>query len=423
MDTDTIVVGKGLFGVAATRYLSQRGQRVLVIGPDEPADWQTHPGVFASHYDQGRITRQLSYDPVWSQLAADAIAGYQDLETAAGVDFHVPVGVLFVAPHGVGQDYLAVARQIAGSLGVDYKSLPDEAALAARFPFLRFPASSHGLYEPAPAGYINPRDVIRAQLTAAKQHGTRVIPELVKDVSETADHVTVTTLVGERYTAARVLVAAGAFTNCHSLLPKPLALRVKSETIILARVTEEEARRLAAMPCVINEIQSPLLEGIYLLPPIRYPDGRYYIKMGCDTAADQWLPDLAAMRNWMISGKSDGMLAAMREALEAIIPGLQAEAYQTKRCLITYTPHGKPFIDRLGERLFVATGGNGSSAKCADTIGRLAADLVQKGEWNAAGYQAETFRAIVEQEADWREFEARRPRLSNRNPDETDKTD
>jgi sarcosine oxidase len=135
--------------------------------------------------------------------------------------------------------------------------------------------------------------------------------------------------------------------------------------------------------------------------------------MGCDTAADQWLPDLEAMRDWMVSGEGDIMLPAMRNTLEAIIPGLQAESYTTKRCLVTYTPHGKPFIDRLGERLFVATGGNGSSAKCADTLGRLAAELVLAGEWQSAIYDREIFRAIEENETDWGAFEEKRPKFSS----------
>lgn len=418
---DTIVVGKGLMGAAAARYLSQAGQSVVIIGPDEPADWQTHEGVFSSHYDQGRITRQLSTDLVWSQLAAEAIAGYRDLETAGGVDFHVPAGVLFVASRGMdgvgsvgeeGQDYLASARQIAVSLAVDYETLADQGALTARFPFPRFPADCHGLYERPPAGYINPRDVVRTQLTAAQQQGARVITELVTGVTAADDHVMVITQEGGEYQAARVLVAAGAFTNCHQLVPEELALRVKSETIILARLADEEAQRLAAMPCIIYEIESPVLEGIYLLPPIRYPDGRFYIKMGCDTAADQWLPDLAAMRHWMINGESDVMLPAMREALEGIIPGLQVEAYITKRCLVTYTPHGKPFIDRVGERLFVATGGNGASAKCADTLGRLAAELVLAEEWRSAVYDRQIFRAVYAREADWTVFEEKRPKFS-----------
>ena len=33
---DYIVIGKGLMGSAAARYLSQSGAKVGIIGPDEP---------------------------------------------------------------------------------------------------------------------------------------------------------------------------------------------------------------------------------------------------------------------------------------------------------------------------------------------------------------------------------------------------
>src|SRR5215207_8952651 len=54
---DIGVIGNGMMGAAATRYLSTTGQHIVAIGPGEPEDWQSHQGVFASHYDQGRITR------------------------------------------------------------------------------------------------------------------------------------------------------------------------------------------------------------------------------------------------------------------------------------------------------------------------------------------------------------------------------
>jgi glycine/D-amino acid oxidase-like deaminating enzyme len=101
--------------------------------------------------------------------------------------------------------------------------------------------------------------------------------------------------------------------------------------------------------------------------------------MGCNTAVDQTLTSLEEMRRWMITGESDQMLAPMRAALESIIPGLRANSFQTKRCLITYTPHGKPTIDTLQpDRLYVATGGNGSS----DSLGRMAAELMHQGRWS-----------------------------------------
>lgn len=42
MDFDIVVIGKGLFGASAVRYLSQLSDKVAIIGPDDPADPATH---------------------------------------------------------------------------------------------------------------------------------------------------------------------------------------------------------------------------------------------------------------------------------------------------------------------------------------------------------------------------------------------
>ncbi len=56
---DVAVIGIGMLGSAALRYLSRpdTGLSALGIGPAEPQDWRTHQGAFASHYDEARITR------------------------------------------------------------------------------------------------------------------------------------------------------------------------------------------------------------------------------------------------------------------------------------------------------------------------------------------------------------------------------
>lgn len=380
---DYLVVGKGLMGAAATRYLSQVSPRVGVIGPDEPADLATHQGVFASHYDQGRITRQLSKDLVWATLAQQAIEQYRTIEEQSGIRFYYPRGGLYVAPAGAAGNYLAQVGEIGRRLGIDYEQL-SAAELRARLPFLRFPGHCLAVYEGPPAGYINPRELIKAQLAIARQQGATIISETTVAVEHFDHGVRVTTGEGRTYQADKVLIAAGAFTNCFDLLRRKLALRVKSETIILARVPATGAERLQRMPTVIYQIESPVLADIYLLPPIRYPDGRFYVKMGCNTSADQTLRTLEEMQAWMTRGDSNVVAHEMATAVRQIIPGLGAHSWQTKRCLITYTPHGKPFIGEVETgRVYVATGGNGSSAKSSDAIGRLAADLVVNGKWAA----------------------------------------
>lgn len=376
---DFLVIGKGLMGTAVAKYLSEESTNVAVLGPDEPTDWAKHEGVFASHYDQGRITRQLSKDIIWSTLAQRAIRQYAEIEARSGIRFYFPVGGLYVGPTAEHDQYLAQVGAIGQQLGVNYEPF---ASRPEQFSFLEFPDEFGGIYEPAPAGYINPRDLIRAQLAIFAANGGVVVRETAVSVTPHPNYVNIKTLEGSEFQAKKVVIAAGAFTNDYDLLPQKLPLRVKTETIILAEIPQSEVDRLAKMPTVIYKIDSPQLEDIYLLPPILYPDGRFYLKMGCNTSDDQTLADLTQKRNWLIHGSSDTMLEPMRAALQAIIPNLKATSWQTKRCVITYTTKGYPAIDELvAGHVYVATAGNGSSAKSSDTIGRLAASLALHGEW------------------------------------------
>jgi sarcosine oxidase len=390
---DYIVIGKGLMGAAAARYLSQMTAKVAVIGPDEPDDMATHPSVFASHYDQGRITRKISKNAVWSTLAMRAIEQYPYLQRRSGIHFHEPVGCLFVASPA--DPYFSQVLDSAERFNVDYVVHGSPAERQSAHPTLHFPDRFASFYEPAPAGYINPRDLIRAQLKVATAQGTRIIREVVTAVEQTSEGVIVTTESGQVYWTHNVLVAAGAFTNIHNLLPEKLPLRIKTETTLLARLPESEVTRLKPMPSIIYQVESPTLDSIYMLPPIRYPDGNYYVKLGCNTRQDEWPDTLQEMRDWIIAGNSDAAMADMKAALQAILPDLQAEAYASKRCLVTYTPHGKPFIDRVSQHVYVATGGNGSSAKLSDTLGWLAANLMQAGTF-PTGFKRDDFKIQTE---------------------------
>ena len=389
---DVIVIGRGLFGAAASRYLSEQA-KVLVVGPGEPSE-ATHEGVYSSHYDQGRITRQVASDPIWSELASRSIAVYDDLEERSGVDFHYGVGCLFVAddPH---LDYLHKLFTQIEKRKLPHVGFDSGAGLQEHLPFLHFPDEVMAVLEPAPAGYINPRDLLRAQTIVAQQQGAEVVGETVVEVQAGSGGVTVTTKEGNRLNADKVLIAAGAFANCFNLLPRKLELRVKTETTLLAKVSETEADRLQTVPAVIFELDVPGLDSFYLLPPIRYPDGHCYVKLGCNTTQDETLADLAAMQDWIKTGNSDASKETIRRQLLSVIPSLNAESFETRRCLVTYTAHGKPYIDRIDESIYIVTGGNGSGAKSSDAVGKFAAELVQRGQL-AAG-DAEFFRAVYKQ--------------------------
>ena len=86
MEFDCIVIGKGLIGAAAAKYISLQGCSVVVIGPDEPPDMKEGI-VFSSHYDQARIQRIIGTDAVWTSLNQQSANAYPLLqrETAPAV--------------------------------------------------------------------------------------------------------------------------------------------------------------------------------------------------------------------------------------------------------------------------------------------------------------------------------------------------
>jgi sarcosine oxidase len=391
---DFIVIGKGLIGSAALRYLSEVTRSAAVIGPDEPPDVNSHHGLYASHYDEGRGVGRLGQDLTWALLTSQAIEQYSSIEARSGIPFYSPTGRLIVLRGDTLSHFLKRYESVSKTLGVQHDVLT-ESELCQRFPMFAFPRGSSAVFERPPAGLLRPRALIRGQLAISANNGTTIITEEVHHLRQNADSITVVTHGGRQFCSARVLLAGGAFSNCHNLLPRKLALSIKTETVILAEVAALTRPRLADMPTLSYQIASPTLSGMYLTPPLKYPDGRFYIKVGCNTATDEYLCDLPAMQRWMTEGRNDGMPAAMLDALLAFMPALDVGSWRARPCLEAYTPHGKPFIDQLSDRIFIATGGNGMSAQCSDTLGQLAARLLLNNPW-PAHFQRSDFRALHE---------------------------
>ena len=56
-------------------------------------------------------------------------------------------------------------------------------------------------------------------------------------------------------------------------------LALKCQTVAYLQVPESEAKRLAKMPTLVTTYNEGPLDGTYILPPILYPDGNYYLKV------------------------------------------------------------------------------------------------------------------------------------------------
>jgi glycine/D-amino acid oxidase-like deaminating enzyme len=379
-----IVVGRGMMGAAAARHLARQTDGVAVIGPDEPENRKVHDGVFASHYDEGRITRTIDPDADWARLANRSIARYREIERESGIDFYSPVGCLVVGPQRGTYDYIGKVLGAAERLGVE-AALLDDTALKARFPFFAFQDASEGVHEAAGAGYISPRRLVSAQSLLSERAGATIIRDTAVSIREEGGRAVIETDQGRTYRAEKALLATGGFSIAENLLPTPVHLTVKGRTIAFFEIDGAQASTLSDMPSLI--VHGPEdVDSIYLLPPIRYPDGKHYIKIGGDPD-DYVMTREGDLRAWFRTDGRKAVGAHLSRIFKALLPDVRALSVSTGSCVTSYTPTGYPMIGYTASpRIAVLTGGNGAAAKSSDEIGRLGAELLLSGRIKDEGY-------------------------------------
>ncbi|WP_102107334.1 NAD(P)/FAD-dependent oxidoreductase [Oceaniglobus roseus] len=357
------VVGRGLWGSAAARHLAKAGVDVTLIGPGEPADRNTHRGVFGSHYDEGRITRKNALKPFWVEVSMASIARYAEIEAESGIRFYTEAGAMmaggagFMAPMDEGRRLFDVPCEMLDAEG-----------LARKFPFFRFADGVTGAYEATGAGHVSPRRLVAAQNAAAKKHGAKVLEATVTGLDESKGGVEVATDEGA-HRFDRVLVAAGGWTD--TVLGREKRLDVYARTVALFEVSEAEAQRLATMPSLVYEAP----EDPYLLPPIRYPDGKLYVKLGGDPE-DVPLDGPEAIGEWFRGGGNAEVRDHLEHMIRDLMPTLEIRSVSMSSCVTSWTHDRLPEVGHLSDRVAVCTGGNGAGAKCSDEMGRRGAALI-----------------------------------------------
>ncbi|NTE34970.1 NAD(P)/FAD-dependent oxidoreductase [Agrobacterium tumefaciens] len=374
-----IVVGRGMMGAAAARHLAETVDGVALIGPGEPADIKAHQGVFASHYDEARITRTIDGDADWALLANRSIARYADIAARSGVEFYAPVGCLMVGPERGGDNpFVDDVRKAAARLGVSTELL-DGDGLESRFPYFSFEPGCEGVFERDNAGYVNPRGLVQAQAILAEMAGVTRVDDIVVSTREEDGRARVETASGAVYTADRVLVAAGGFSITKDLLPQPVALDVYGRTVAFFEVDEGDLDQYADMPSLIYEPRDTT-KHIYLLPPVRYPDGKFYLKIGGDPD-DTTLGSDPEIREWFRSGGRESVRDHLSEIVGSLVPSIDLSRVSMAACVVSKTQSGYPAIGfTASPKIAVLTGGNGTAAKSSDEIGRLGAVLLRDGE-------------------------------------------
>ena len=381
---DFAVIGRGLMGTSCARYLAQGGASVVMIGPDEPLDRARHEMPFGSHHDEGRITRRLAVDPDWSLLSTRSIERYSELEENSGLSLFDPCGAMMVGP--TGHAFTGSFLKVADEMGLPCEHFSD-ASLAARFPYLSFAPQTTALWETS-GGTINPRLMRLAQERLALQSGARIVQDAVVKIEGTG----MTLTSGAQIEAGHIVVATGGYAHTDRLLPAQAQMDVMARTISFAQVTEAEAAAIADMPSMIF-MPHDLEYDLYLLPPIRYPDGKLWIKIGGQEDSPKLHTD-REMRDWFRSDGDVEVGAVLLDSLRKLMPDMSFPATTTGSCAISNTQTGQAYIQRLSEQITIVTGGNGAAAKNCDEIGRLGAMAARGESLSDQGYQTD-FHAVL----------------------------
>ncbi|KAI8486572.1 hypothetical protein Bbelb_358070 [Branchiostoma belcheri] len=127
----------------------------------------------------------------------------------------------------------------------------------------------------------------------------------------------------------------------------------------------------------------------HILPPIRYLDGKYYLKIGHGGRWEALLHSEEQVRDWFLSGGDPDAIRVMAAALMELVTGTCAHVTGVKplsihgdACVTVKTPTEQLYVAMVTPSLGVALGGNGWAAKSCDEIGRMAAKMILKGQWD-----------------------------------------
>lgn len=397
-NVEVAVVGAGMFGSAAAKYLSRAGADVTVIGPAEPRSREVArlPEVGA-HGDEARIVRRMGWDRVWGAFDARSVERFRGMEAESGVGFFHECGALALIAESMRPRTEDMLRRCAADQ-VPVERLPS-AVLRRALPGLGLPPLAggvEGLWERESAGYVNPRRLLEAQLKLAVAAGGRLLRGSVTALRRDepaglwrlrAQSESGTVEIG----AEKVLVAAGSVMHHGSALPlnHGLALHAFTEPNLLFEVGAEQLDHLRDLPTVVtvdpNDSGDDNLSH-YLLPPVRYPDGRWYVRIG--PGMQPVVRELRTARetlSWYNGQRiTPRQSALLSRAMRQLVPGLKPRSVRAACCVIDKTPSRYPYIGHLDgeDSLAVAVGGNGHGARGSDEIGRLASRVLLGQTWD-----------------------------------------
>jgi sarcosine oxidase len=348
---DVVVAGLGGFGSSAAAHLAGRGLRVLGLDP--------RPGAHAegASHGESRIVRQVYFEGAsYVPLLRRTYELWPDVRTPSDDPVMRTTGALFLGAPGT--RVLAGSVDTAREWGLEHEVL-DHAEVAARFPAMRPPEGTLGLYEPA-GGWVGPEAAVAAHLRRAAASGAELRhDEAVTSWTADAD--------GVRVRTSRGAVSAGALVLAPGRWTPPLL-----GDLTLPLVTERRVQHWYAPqdPAAFAPGTFPVwiwdLAGgtsLYGVPALADGLVKAAVHFSADRSPDTWSPDDVA------------------DTLARLMPSLGRDHRREAECWYTLTPDEHFVIGPhpVSDRVLLACGFSGHGFKFTPVVGELLADLVVDG--------------------------------------------
>jgi sarcosine oxidase subunit beta len=355
--SDVLIVGGGFMGTASAFFLRQRGHSVTLLERDQVGQYAS--GVnFGNVRRQGRHLGQL-------ELANRSWALWKRMPELIGEDLEfLPSGHMRVC-----YDEALIPELEAYAAAPEARELDLEViagkALHERFPFLG-PEVKGGSYAPHD-GHANPRLAAPAFARAALRAGARVEERTeVATVQKVGEQFEVATTDGRLFTAANLLITAGAWG---ARLSEQFGEAVPLETHGPQMAVTEPVPY--ALPTVIGVYTKIPEEVIYFRQILR---GNIVIGGGYRSR-----PDMVNRRAFVEPRSTINQIQQMRR----LLPGaVNLNIIRVWSGIESYTPDSLPVIGPSGKvnGLFYAFGFCGHGFQLGPGVGDLMAELISTGQ-------------------------------------------
>jgi monomeric sarcosine oxidase len=342
-------------GSSALYHLARRGADVVGVEQFEPGH------VRGSSHGHSRVFRTTYDDPLYVELAREALGMWRQLEAEADVQLLELCGLLIFA--SLDNDRFTATLQMLEDARLPHDRL-DPAAVAKRFPTFQLNTLQHAFFAQE-NGFLRADRVLETLKLLAEAHGARRWHGCrVESIESTAEGVRV--IAGEQtIEAGRVVITAGAWLD---RLAEDLnwQLEVTREEKIYLRAKDPTRVVPDHFPCFCEYDTSN-----YGFPTL---DGQT-IKVAADHVGPRVDPD---------SVDRDVDDAAVRQLYEWVQrwqPGLVEPGGRGEVCLYTNTPD-RDFLIGVhpsDERVVLAGGFSGHGFKFSVLVGDILADLVLDG--------------------------------------------